>query len=91
MSKRQTTFIPGKPFWVNVRQEHIDAGVQTDCKRCPVHLAIADRLPLFQNETHKVEVQLWSIPDKRDYYDLPLPEVAVEAIDIYPCIPSSSN
>lgn len=43
MSKRQTTFIPGKPFWVNVRQEHIDAGVREDSRRCAVALAIQER------------------------------------------------
>lgn len=74
MSKRQTTYIPGKPFWVNVRQEHIDAGSRYACTKCPVALALSDRLP---DSDPRVGTKDF---DSAFGVCIPLPEVAREFI-----------
>jgi len=77
MSKRQATFIPGKPFWVNVRQEHVENGVECEPYGCPIYLAIRERLPALRfgvlAEFIDLEEELYPYVRK-----VPLPAVAIE-------------
>lgn len=75
MSKRQTTFIPGKPFWVNVRQEHIDAGRLCDPDGCPIYLALHERVPSLVFDVLAEELRLYDGSSERT---VPLPGAAIE-------------
>ena len=68
---------------IEVTQAHIDRGVREECYKCPVSLAIGDRLneSSFAEVFHE-EVSIWG-NDTGGYDDIPFPENVSRRIYVY--------